>query len=398
MDISRVFVRKCRSAVWHAQNQLELWRRSAQEKRRNRIAEKWIDNLRRQPPQVLVGANFVDLGGTRMHMHSIQKYSSLKVTLAPEESIMKVFSPGEFVGRFGESFNSIETSQIQAVHSHVFPFFIEWCRNARKKQGTRWIHTHHNWYYPEFGKNGIEEWQAQFNNAFLMAATEADVCLCVSRGQQKFLLREFGIKTYHLPNGVDLEACRRGCAESWRELTGIQPGFILFVGRNDPVKDPEFFVQLAQLMPDHRFVIAGQGISHSVIEEEWKLKVPGNLEVLGQLSHIEVQHAIAACSVLVLCSRREGLPTLVMEGIVAGKPVVVPDEEGCMEVIGNGQYGFIYRAKDYQDCIRQVELATQDRKISASAKTYASKTYNWPSILEKLDHLYLGGSPVPVVD
>jgi glycosyltransferase involved in cell wall biosynthesis len=354
--------------------------------------------MRKRPPQVLVGANFVDLGGTRMHMHSIQKYSSLKVSLAPEESIMALFTPNEFVERFSESFSRINTSNFQAIHSHVFPFFIEWCRKAREKKGTRWIHTHHNWYYPEFGKNGIEEWQAKFNDSFLLAASEADVCLCVSRGQQKFLMREFGLKTFYLPNGVDLEACQKGCVESWIKLTGTQPGFVLFVGRNDPVKDPEFFVQLAQQMPCHRFVIAGQGISHSVIENEWNLKVPVNLDVLGQLSHLEVQHAIAACSVLVLCSRREGLPTLVMEGMVAGKPVVVPDEEGCMEAIGNGQFGFIYKAKDYEDCIRQIELAMRDSTVSASAKSYATKNYDWPHILENLDNIYKGYEPRSVID
>jgi glycosyltransferase involved in cell wall biosynthesis len=151
-------------------------------------------------------------------------------------------------------------------------------------------------------------------------------------------------------------------------------------------------------MPCHRFVIAGQGISHSVIENEWNLKVPVNLDVLGQLSHLEVQHAIAACSVLVLCSRREGLPTLVMEGMVAGKPVVVPDEEGCMEAIGNGQFGFIYKAKDYEDCIRQIELAMRDSTVSASAKSYATKNYDWPHILENLDNIYKGYEPRSVID
>ncbi len=333
-----------------------------------------------------------------MHMHSIQKYSSLKVSLAPEECIMALFTPNEFVERFSESFSRINTSNFQAIHSHVFPFFIEWCRKAREKRGTRWIHTHHNWYYPEFGKNGIEEWQMQFNEAFLLAASEADVCLCVSRGQQQFLKQEFGVHTYHLPNGVDIEACKRGRIDKWLNLTGIKQGFILFVGRNDPVKDPEFFVQLAQLMPDHRFVIAGQGISHDVITKEWKLQIPKNLAVLGQLSHAEVQDALAACSVLVLSSRREGLPTLVLEGMATGKPVVVPDEQGCMEAIGNGQFGFIYRARDFQDCIHKIDLALRDSKIVALAKSHVEKNYAWPSILNKLDQIYMGNPPAEIID
>jgi glycosyltransferase involved in cell wall biosynthesis len=389
----KVFLRKCKSAIWHTKNNYKIWQQTRRERQKDRVISQWLSRLNRKPPQILVGANFVDMGGTRMHMHSIHRYSSLNVRLAPDESVMSQLSPHEVVERLRVDFDKINTTGYVAVHSHVFPFFINWCQKTRQKFGTRWIHTHHNWYYPEFGRNGIEPWQEEFNRHFLMAAEEADVCLCVSRGQQKFLKEKFGLRTYHLPNGVDTDACVKGDANHWQQTTRIQPGFILFVGRNDPVKNPEFFVQLAAQMPDHRFVIAGQGISRAVITEEWKLPIPRNLEVLGQLTHAQVQDAIAASAVLVLCSKREGLPTLVLEGMIAGKPVVVPSEEGCMEAIGNGEFGFIYEANNFGDCIRQIELALQDSKVAASAKAHALLTYDWKSILAKLDKLYAGVSP-----
>ncbi|MFM7830561.1 MAG: glycosyltransferase, partial [Planctomycetaceae bacterium] len=103
----------------------------------------------------------------------------------------------------------------------------------KQKFGTRWIHTHHNWYYPEFGRNGLEPWQEQFNEWFLVAAAEADVCLCVSRSQQRFLREQFDLNCSYLPNGVDIQACRKADAGRWQQTTGIAPGFVLFVGRNE---------------------------------------------------------------------------------------------------------------------------------------------------------------------
>ncbi|MFN5286388.1 MAG: glycosyltransferase family 4 protein [Planctomyces sp.] len=365
-------------------------RKTRQLRRRLLIGEEWLRRLRDRPPEVLLGANFVDVGGTRMHMHSIARYSSLKVELAPDESVMRELSPGEFTQHFSTDFQAIDASRFRAVHSHVFPFFISWARNNKQKFGTRWIHTHHNWYYPEFGRNGLEPWQIQFNEWFLIAAAEADVCLCVSRSQQRFLQEQFGLSCGYLPNGVDIQACRKGDAGVWQQNTGIAPGFVLFVGRNDPVKDPEFFVRLANAMPDLRFVIAGQGISRHVIQHEWQLQIPPNLDVIGELTHGQVQDAIAACRSLVLCSKREGLPTLVLEGLVHGRPVVISEEQGCLEATGDGKYGFVYRPGNLADCVAAVERSLKDTQIANAAQSFAVENYGWNSILKKLDDIYLG--------
>jgi glycosyltransferase involved in cell wall biosynthesis len=392
-----IVTRKLRSALWHAQHGLQRLRQASSEARRNKRADQWLKTLNDKCPEVLVGANFVQLGGTRMHMHAICRHSSLNTRLFPDESVMQRFYAGEIVERFTGRINELRCSGLKVAHSHVFPFFIEWSRSARKKHGIRWIHTHHNWYYPEFGRNGLEPWQEQFNEGFLLAAAEADVCLCVSRGQQKFLRDRFGLKTHYLANGVDVAACKAGSAARWHASTGISPGFVLFVGRNDPVKHPEFFVQLSAAIPAERFVIAGEGISREVIETEWNLRVPDNLSILGTLSHAEVQDAIAACKVLVLCSRREGLPTLVLEGMVAGKPVVVPDEQGCMEAIGEGQFGFIYQQGNLGDCLEKVLAAHCDRHKPQLAQQHALITYAWPEIMRRLDSIYRGNSPDTVL-
>lgn len=323
-------------------------------------------------------------------MHNIVQHSSLRVALAPDESVMSAMSMVEFAEQFGAAFFSLDTSRLRAVHSHVFPFFISWARNAKQKFGTRWVHTHHNWYYPEFGRNGLESWQEECNEWFLIGAAEADVCLCVSRSQQRFLREQFGLSCSYLPNGVDIQACRKGDAGRWQQNTGIAPGFVLFVGRNDPVKDPEFFVRVANAAPGLRFVIAGQGISRHVIQNEWQLSIPSNLEVIGELTHGQVQDAIAGCSSLVLCSKREGLPTLVLEGLVQGRPVVIPEEQGCLEATGDGKYGFVYSPGNIADCVRAVEHSLKDPQICVSAQAFAVENYSWNSILKKLDDIYLG--------
>lgn len=388
-------IRKVRSAIIRASAAAERLRDWHGRRKKLRALEMWLNRINKTAPDVLVGANFVDLGGTRNHMHCIEQYSSLKVMLAPDETVMRQLQPYEVCSLLGDRFSTFIPRATHILHSHVFPWFIEWCEKRKRENDFRWIHTHHNWYYPEFGREGLEPWQLQFNEAFLFALKNADACISVSRWQKRFLEESFGLQTHYIPNGVDVAACQRGVARDWHAQVGNDKPFVLYVGRNDPVKNPALFAKLAGCMPDQQFIMAGQGLSTAVMIDEWNVVCPNNLRILGQLQHQQVQNALAACRVLVVTSRREGLPTLVLEALALGKPVVVPEEDGCMEAIDHGRFGFHFRQDDLTDCSRALTHALQE-PINIEAQQRVREEFDWPVILRKLDRVYLGASPAIV--
>lgn len=65
----------------------------------------------------------------------------------------------------------------------------------------------------------------------------------------------------------------------------------------------------------------------------------GTLAFLGKLDH--VQDAIAACSVYVLPSYREGTPRTVLEAMASGRAVITTDAPGCRETVIDGENGFL---------------------------------------------------------
>lgn len=65
----------------------------------------------------------------------------------------------------------------------------------------------------------------------------------------------------------------------------------------------------------------------------------GSLEFLGRLS--DVRPAIAACSVYVLPSYREGTPRTVLEAMAMGRAVITTDAPGCRETVVEGDNGFL---------------------------------------------------------
>ena len=366
-----------------------MWMFRKSEARKHRQFLEWQARLDAARPDVLVGANFVEFGGTRHHMKAIEKFSTLRVNLLPDDRLLRTVTPYDLATSFRDDFLSYTPVGLKAVHSHVFPWFIEWCHQKKQTHGIRWIHTHHNWYYPEFGRGELEPWQIEFNKQFLFALGNADVCLSVSKWQRDFLKKSFQVETHYLPNGVNVAICDAADAARARRKTGLDR-FVLYAGRNDPVKNPADFVRLAISLPQHQFLMLGQGLSNTTLHDEWEVMVPGNLKVMGEATHQETQDAIAACSALVVTSKREGLPTLVLEAMTQGKPVVVPDEDGCMEAIGHGEFGFIYRQGDIDDLSAITSEAISDRERCSKSRKRILEEYDWRVVMQKLDRIYSG--------
>jgi glycosyltransferase involved in cell wall biosynthesis len=65
----------------------------------------------------------------------------------------------------------------------------------------------------------------------------------------------------------------------------------------------------------------------------------GAVEFLGRLE--DPRPALAACSVFVLPSRREGLPMAILEAMATGRAIVAGDAPGCRSVVEDGVNGIL---------------------------------------------------------
>jgi len=380
--------RKLRSAQFRMRQAFEQWKEKAASDRKRSTFETWLAHLREDPPDVLVGSNVSEFGGVRGHIHAIRKYSSLNVELAPPDELLLILDYHDLHTTFKDLFLNFEPTRIRAVHSHVFPWFINWCRhNQESGSQSRWLHTYHLPYFPEHSRDELQPWQEQINDALISDARHADVKISVARWQQDWLSKNHGIDSVYLPNGVDVEACDKGDAERFTSSFGKKE-FVLYVGRNDPVKNPADFVRLAERMPRQQFVMIGRELSTATLLADWQVTVPKNLLVLGDASHSEVQNAIAACGAVVVTSKREGLPTVVLEAMTHSKAVVVPNDAGCIEAIGGGERGLVYLSGDIGDLAAKTVSALGDTSLGARGRERVMLEYDWRVVAPKLDVLY----------
>jgi glycosyltransferase involved in cell wall biosynthesis len=70
---------------------------------------------------------------------------------------------------------------------------------------------------------------------------------------------------------------------------------------------------------------------------------------IDYLGHVgDVRPAIAACSVYVLPSYREGTPRSVLEAMAMGRAIITTDAPGCRETVREGEYGVLVQPRDAQ--------------------------------------------------
>ncbi len=84
----------------------------------------------------------------------------------------------------------------------------------------------------------------------------------------------------------------------------------------------------------------------------------------------DVRPALAACSVFVLPSYREGTPRTVLEAMATGRPIITSTAPGCRETIVDGESGILVPARDagaLADAMRRLAGATALRQQMGEA-------------------------------
>ena len=144
-------------------------------------------------------------------------------------------------------------------------------------------------------------------------------------------------------SGVDLEA--------FRPVPFPPEISFLMIARLLSLKGVHDYAKAAQIVrarhPDVPFRLVGwiDDTPDAIREQDLRSWVDGGtLEFLGKLD--DVRPALAAASVYVLPSHREGTPRTVLEAMAMGRPIVTTDSPGCRETVRHGRNGFLVAVGD----------------------------------------------------
>jgi glycosyltransferase involved in cell wall biosynthesis len=220
----------------------------------------------------------------------------------------------------------------------------------------------------------------------------------ISRSTAEAMKSYFGVDEGRLdivPNGID--------PQRWTVLAPA-PAFpalrIIMPARLDlNQKDQLTLIQAIGLLEargfDVRLTLVGSGVSEDRIRQE--IAASPARDVIQLIGHSDdVPSLVADHNVVCLSTRFEGLPTVVIEALMAKRVVVASRVAGCVDVVEDGTNGFLFEAGDAQSCANALTSLLQIPRLDAwleRAQTRALALYTPLAMVTRFEELLLRDRP-----
>lgn len=229
------------------------------------------------------------------------------------------------------------------------------------------IHTHHGFHVPE---NYFLKKSFVFLEKLQMPGT--DMTVAVSESEKREIQKLLSLtdkQVVHISNIIDSEEVVRRAEEPIEEISKYfvdskYPFRIIMIGRDDPIKNYSLAYSTARNVlkqePTSSFYFIGAESTPAVeaLTSEYPervFQIPLSKNPLPMLKR---------ASILLITSKREGAPLVVLESFALGKPVVGTNVRGINDYVIHGENGML--ADENPD-----ELAAAILKIISDAELFA---------------------------
>jgi glycosyltransferase involved in cell wall biosynthesis len=239
-----------------------------------------------------------------------------------------------------------------------------------------------------------------------LLARMTDCCVALCETQRRELVEEFHVSSAKhfvtIPVGHALDPLLR-----LRPRPRSRTPLVGWVGRMEPVKNPRLFVSAMRDVHNHlaslRSVTIGDGELRSTIEEQ--IRNAGLCEEItlsGWQAGNDLLDFYSDMHIVVLTSRDEGTPLVLVEAMAAGKPFVATDVGGVRDMVcGKGErienfYVFQNGILTHPDpsaignavqfLLRYPEKAGE---MGLAGRAFASRNFSQSHLGNSLERLYL---------
>ena len=256
---------------------------------------------------------------------------------------------------------------------------------ARKsrKCGTKVIYIAHGFH---FYKGAPKKNWIVFYPIEKIFAKLCDTVVTINKEDFEFAKKYFKTQVRHIHGiGVSNKRFRPVDREEkikLRETIGLLSDdfIILCTGELNKNKNQEQLIKsaarLIDKIPNLKILLAGNGPNEQNLRQLIKdLKLENVVTLLGYRTDLE--RITPVVDMVVSCSRREGMPLNIIEGMLCGKPIVATYNRGHSELIDNGVNGFLVPIGDVEDIAEKISEIYSDcgktQKFSHNSQVIAQK-------------------------
>ncbi len=287
---------------------------------------------------------------------------------------------------------------VQILHSHRYKENLLAAWLARKCGIPVLVRTQHGLPEPFHGYRNLKHRFLHRLDTFV-ARRATDCVISVSEELRSRLIRDLpSDKISTIPNSVSLGGVRSPLSpEEAKRRLGIPEGAAVvgIVGRLEPIKRIDLFLaagrEIARQLPATRFVIAGEGSENARLRKlAHDLNIADHVFFLGHRD--DIYDVLRSFDILVICSDHEGLPTVLLEALHLGVPVVARRVGGIGEVIEDRQTGMLLDSNQpsalAQACLQLLRDNDLRRVLQAAGRVRVREQYDSGEAAAKVAALY----------
>lgn len=191
------------------------------------------------------------------------------------------------------------------------------------------------------------------------------------------------------PMGVHVKAFREAVPP---DEPPFPEGYLLYVGRLQEIKGVEHLLRalprVREQHPGVGLVVVGYGEREAALRAQaGSLGIADAVHFTGQQPAPAVARWLRGCRAAVVPSvrmpggRSEGMPTVVLEALAAGAPLVATRTGGIPDVVRPGQNGWLCRDRDPEDLAgRILEALAAGREGVAEAAAATADAHDWKQV------------------
>jgi glycosyltransferase involved in cell wall biosynthesis len=195
-----------------------------------------------------------------------------------------------------------------------------------------------------------------------------------------------------IPNGVETERFKPAARSPNPKVK------ILFIGRLIPRKG---FQRVVVALPRVRelatrpFEVEVVGTGALRVQLDTAAEKQGVSELIkyvGTVPYDQLEKAYQYADIFVLTSLSEGMPSVILEAMGCGLPVIASDVGGNNELITEGVNGYLIHGDDVETLAQRLAALVNDdglRQNMGEAGREAAMKYDWRHIMKRYNDLYM---------
>jgi glycosyltransferase involved in cell wall biosynthesis len=253
----------------------------------------------------------------------------------------------------------VRRHKIEVIHVHFLYDCLFYFRLSRWFGGPPYVVTLHG---SDVNKMGERSWLSRWLSCFVVSGASRIVAVSDSLAEQaKKVFSTVPIQV--IRNGVEFSPGHHIDNSAFKS---IPRPFCLCAGGIIPVKGHDIAIRawsiFCRARPDWHMVFAGDGVSRNECEKLAEfLGCAERIHWLGTVDRKDMASLMTAAEILILPSRNEGLPCVLLEAGSLALPVVASRVGGIPEVITDGFNGRLVSPED-ADKLATVLLEMSQKK------------------------------------